>query len=48
VTYRSNRVLSEASVLKMEIVADLVSILGSSCPGGRKVTSLFQKPMVPG
>ena len=47
-TYRSYRVLSEVSVRKMEIVADPVPILGSSCPGGRKVISLFQKPVVPG
>ena len=48
VTYRSYRVLSEAYVRKMEIVADPMPILGSSCPGGRKMISLFQKPVVPG
>ena len=32
----------------MEMVADPVPILGSSCPGGRKVISLFQNPVVPG
>jgi len=48
VTYRSYRVLSEASVHRMEMVAEPVPILGSSCPGGRKVISLCQWPVVPG
>ena len=48
VTYRSYRVLSEASVHRMEMVAEPVPILGSRCPGGRKVMSLCQWPVVPG
>ena len=48
VRYKSYKVLSDASVRKMEMVADPVPILGSSCPGGRNVISLFQRPVVPG